>query len=126
MSKTIFPFLLIAFAWLLLGSFFIGMNLWSGWFELAKNIGFFLAIWAISLLNLYTLTQVVFGMNQGTGKKTFFWGLIKLFSLGILVGLIYMGRTKSLPMTLILGISTCLVVPVVGGMIWSKDLKNAL
>ena len=90
----------------------------------------FLTLWGVSCLNLAALTQAglkVLGWMRDTGQKhspalmvqVFFWGTIKFVCLILLGSLIW--RSRSVPgMTLVLGLSTLVVVPLFGGYLWSR------
>ena len=121
MKKTIFPFIAAAVVWFAISIFWIGISPWSIWREFGKNVVVFLGLWGVSLVNLLSLAKTGSGLGSemSENKKTVFWGALKFFSLGFLVVLIYLGKSKSLPITLILGVSTSLVVPMVGATIWS-------
>lgn len=128
MKKTWTPFTMTALGWLALSIGWVALGTWPNRQAYFQNLLILSGIWMLCLLNLLSLVKTIAGLGNArvSGLQTAFWGAVKFFSLGFLVAMIYLSKSKSMPITLVLGISTCLVVPVVGGTIWNtKEFWNA-
>ena len=96
----------------------------------AQALTAFLILWAASCLNLGVLGKAglkVMEWMRHSGQnhspelmiQVFFWGLMKFGCLILLGSLIW--RSRSVPgMTLVLGLSTLVLVPLFGGYLWSR------
>ncbi len=126
----LFPFLAAALGWLIFGG---GLCAVRGG---AAPFGWFTLIWSLCILDLLALARVVSGMltfAAGTvtdpekrvalGVQTSVWGLLKLACLGTLGATVFVGR--NIPaLSLFAGVGTIVVVPLVGGLIWSQKVLN--
>lgn len=125
------PFVWTALAWTLLGTGFVAYT--EG--DWARATGPFLGLALLSALDLLALAKVVervLGFAAATSEKrgpalvqTFFWGALKLACLGIFILVLSKG-VRFAASSLILGLGTLVVVPLVGGYFWSRrDLEHA-
>jgi hypothetical protein len=121
-------FVNVAVAWGLIGSslvFFLQPE-----HGLAFNLRWYSGLWACSGINLFalskTVSKVLLLMSDNVGQQraqiliqVFFWASLKLGFLTLLGSLIW--HSQSVPgMTLLLGLSTLVVVPIVGSYLWSR------
>jgi hypothetical protein len=92
--------------------------------------GPFFLLWAISCLNLAALGKFVFEFLKWVrdtgqinspvrGTKVYIWAAIKFGCLILLGSLIWQSRTVP-GMTLLLGMAPMVVVPIIGGYLWSR------
>ncbi|MGK5083611.1 hypothetical protein WDW37_09925 [Bdellovibrionota bacterium FG-1] len=132
--KQLQPFIWVGLGWLVLGA--VVCFVFSSTAQPPiKTFGWMALIWAFCLLDLYALARAVgavLGLTTMTGKKrgalviqASYWGVIKLACLGIL-GLILL-RSSTIPtLGMVLGSSTLIVTPLLGGYWWSqKVLRHA-
>jgi hypothetical protein len=130
MTKLICPFFLIALCWYLLSSviLFITQE------HFANSVKWLTILTAVGCLDLYAIAKVVqgiLGITKAAEQKIVFitqiglWVLIKLVCL-ILFGIaLWVGREAS-GLALSLGAGTLMIVPVVGGVLWTqRELRNA-
>lgn len=104
------------------------MNATAG--QASRELFWFLALFFGSVVNLFALSKAVgkviewmqySGQNRSSGLlvEILFWGTLKFGCLILLGSLIW--RSRSVPgMTLVLGLSTLVVVPLFGGYLWSR------
>jgi hypothetical protein len=128
--QTVLPFLTVACAWLVLS---LAMCARFPGVSTGYAFGSLALIWALCLLDLYSLSRAVgallelsttSGENRGVLTiQAFYWGMIKLLCLGILGIVLFYGR--SIPATSMLaGTGTLVVVPLVGGYRWSQKVPQ--
>jgi hypothetical protein len=121
------PFIIAAIFWAVIG--FAMCRHFSAVQELPKNLVWLFGLWALCLLDLLALGKTIQGMlaiAAGAGENlsaytvhTFSWGLIKLVCLGIFA--LVMIKGNPIPTAgLLVGMGTLVVVPLVGGFLWSQ------
>ena len=121
------PFAIAAVLWAVVG--WAMCRHFSGAEELSKNLVWLFGLWALCLLDLLALGKTIQGMlaiAAGVGENlsaytvhTFSWGLIKLICLGIFA--LVMIKGNPIPTAgLLVGMGTLVVVPLVGGFLWSQ------
>lgn len=129
--KESFPFLVVALGWGIIG--FLILYFWfektdtrlealSWWFRfwfLAVCDLFFLAKGVASLLQI--MSEPVKSYSFGKTLALFFWGTMKVVCLGIILLLLVQFRDAP-AVSIILGLTTLVVVPLFGGIFWS--LRN--
>ncbi len=129
------PFFWSAGVWLFLGW---GIHLYRLWgnAELFEGLAWFSLLGMLGLLDLWAMSQSIRGIFLWMGSESsekraahalqaFYWGLIKLASLGILIAILVQGSTVP-TVSLVLGTSTLVVVPLIGGFWWNqKVLRHA-
>jgi hypothetical protein len=127
----------LPFAWVSLGWLFLAVLVC-----LLSNIPtpvalpWLLGFWVLCVLDLFAIAETVEAvvrlqaLKEGQDKlalvtRAFFWGFVKLACLGFLGLAVWVGR--GVPnITLIFGLGTLVVVPLVGGLLWSqKELRYA-
>lgn len=127
MNKVVKPFVLAAILWAVIG--WASCRGFSQADALTRNLVWFFGLWALSLLDLVALGKTVQGLIAiagGAGENlpaytihTFSWGLIKLVCLGIFALVVIKG--SPIPTAgLLVGMGTLVVVPLVGGLLWSQ------
>lgn len=138
--STLRPFLYAALVWALCvatGAYFLEPT------HPVRAVLWALGLWALCIFDLFALAKVVRGalrlaagqneagtadpveLRTALGLNTAFWGLIKLSCLGLFMGVLLKG--VEIPTgSLLLGLSTLVVIPLLGGLIWSqRGLKHA-
>jgi hypothetical protein len=125
-KKSLRPFAWAAAGWGVVGT---GWVLSSG----AGGLVWMLGLWAICLLDLITLAQAVNGVlhlvtlpergreaERATWTvRAFFWWSAKVACIAALIAVLIAGKDAP-QLSLILGSSTLLVVPLVGGIWWGS------
>ena len=127
-------FLLPSLLWLVIG---LALNGWlnSADPQLWNSFKWFTGLWVLCLFDLYALSRTLEAalglMNEESEKRSaltiqaFYWGTIKLACLGIFGTILLKG--DSIPATsLLLGLGTLIVVPLMGWYWWShRILRHA-
>jgi hypothetical protein len=129
--RELLPFILTSIAW---------FTLWTVWCLTAGNTDslsifkWFLAIWALCVLDLLALSKVILtavalmalssseadlAKRPALTVQTMFWGVMKLACLGVL-GAVLVIKSGSVPrLSLMAGLGTLVAVPLFGGFWWS-------
>lgn len=130
------PFAWASVAWLSIGAA-VALTL-SSRDTAPSTLSWMLALWLLSVLDLAATGKLV-GSFLGAAVsgaensektpayaiQTFVWGVLKLACLGIFGLVLMRGRMIPTP-GLLLGLGTLVVVPLVGGFIWSqRELSHA-
>ena len=121
---------LVGLVWLLFGGvlcYFLTARAELAWVSLKWLCG----IWTLCILDLYVLRMLVWSVleilrsDQGNSSlyivQTAFWGVLKLVCLGLFIIVLLKGQKIPLH-SLLLGIGTLGMVPLVGGFLWSQRL----
>jgi hypothetical protein len=121
------PFGIASIVWVVLGAAICGY--FSESVELKKNMVWFFGLWTLCLCDLVVLGKAVQGMfafAAGTVEnrpaqviQTFSWGFLKLICLGIFTLVMFKGRPFPM-LGLLGGLGTLVVVPLLGGLLWSS------
>lgn len=122
------PFLVTAVAWLLIAAV---AEAWAG--RSVVILGWFFYLYALALVDLYALARLFqYGigvMIQSIEKRpalivrAFTWGAVKLACLGIF-GLTLLHGDRIPVSALLMGLGTLVVVPLFGGLLWSRIELN--
>jgi hypothetical protein len=118
-------FLWVGFGWYTLSAFVLSFGV-----EFGRPLGWLSGLTALTLLNLLALTELVAAVfawvaapeSERTSRLKFRmmgWLFTKLVFLGTFVFVIY-GATNAPKAALILGTSTWMIVPFVGGLWWNR------
>ena len=117
--SNIAPFFWVALVWITAG-LFLSIALTER--PLPASYAVF-SLWALSVLDLFSTAKVVQHLLQIKNViQSTFWIFVKFSSLGLLGLGIWLCRHSPLP-ALLIGVSTMVGVPLVGGYLWS--LKEA-
>ena len=126
-SEITKPFAIAAVLWMVVG--FGVCKYFSAPSLLQMNLIWLFGLWALSLVDLFALSKTVHGMlsfASGAAENrparvihTFSWGLIKLVCLGGFALVMIKGNPVSV-LGLSAGLGTLVMVPLVGGLIWSQ------
>ena len=122
------PFLIASVLWLAIGTL-LCRGLSHAHDDFGHTYRWMILLWAVCLADLGALAKTVHALIQiaaGAGEKqpillieTFFWGFLKLICLGIFGVLMFRG--EPIPsVSLLVGFGTLIVVPLFGGMLWSR------
>ena len=128
------PFVFVALSWAFLGVLLTGIRALSHG-NLGVSLLTFGFFWLICILSLYALARVVAILldlgNESSEKRTaltiqaFYWAFIKLACVGILItGLVRASEAEYLGLALVLGSTTYLITPLVGGYLWSRRFRH--
>jgi len=106
----------VASGWVILGST-----------EVGRALGWMLGLWAICLFDLVALAKMfdavlslaARGVQTNWIVQAFFWATAKLACIAVLIAVLIAGKDAP-QLGLILGSSTLVVVPLVGGLWWSR------
>ena len=93
------------------------------------GLPWFLGIWVLSMADLAALgkmVQVVISASQAAPEnrkahviRAFTWGVVKLACFGLLIAVLV--NAKVIPaVALLMGLATLVMVPLVGGFVWSR------
>ena len=127
-GQSLKPFAWVTFLYGAAAGVVTALNAASG--QTSRELLWFLALFLGSVVNLFALSKAVgkviewmqySGQNRSSGLlvEILFWGTLKFGCLILLGSLIW--RSRSVPgMTLVLGLSTLVVVPLFGGYLWSR------
>lgn len=127
-QKITVPFVIAAAVWAAVG---YGLCRHFSSSELLRsNLGWLFALWALCLFDLFALGKTVQGLLSFASGitenraiyaiQTFSWGLLKLACVGIFALILIKGNLPSLG--LLSGLGTLIVVPLLGGLIWSQSV----
>ena len=121
---------LVGLVWLVFGEIlchFLTPNTELAWVSSRWLLG----IWALCIVDLYVLRMLVWSVlqilrsDQGNPSlyviQTAFWGVLKLVCLGLFIIVLLKGQKIPLH-SLLMGIGTLGMVPLVGGFLWSQRL----
>lgn len=123
--KELKPFVFVGLLWLIGGIAYSPSAIkWTAGLWILCLLDLFFTAKAISAVSVLMVEQ----SNQNKPARMVqaaFWGFLKVAALGVLIGSIYFG--KSAPSeSLVIGLGTLVIVPLVGGFWWSqKELKHA-
>ena len=126
------PFFLGSLSWLVLGLSILKIVRGAG-FSWAPDLGWFFAFFLLSHLNLVAmigffrtlLPWMADAKSQDLGSiyHLFFWGTLKLGCLGLLIMILFSRR--AIPnISLLLGLSTLWMVPLLGGLFWHRKQSS--
>jgi len=128
-EKIFQPFGIAALIWLAVGV--ASCSYFSEAAETHKNLVWFLGLWALCLCDLIVLAKTVqglFAFAAGAVEnrpaqiiQTFSWGFLKLVCLGIFTFVMIRGRPFPM-LGLLIGLGTLVVVPLLGGILWSSKI----
>ena len=130
MNSEFFPFGLVSSLWLLLALAVCGYMSSTPEEWKASFVGAFI-LWAICNLDLLVLKNLVSnvlnlisltdGNRLRVSIRALFWGVLKLICLGLFIIVLLKGH-KIPTQGLLLGVSTLVVIPLVGGFLWSQRI----
>lgn len=134
--RTLLPFLAIAIGWIILSAI-LCLRFSGGEYESRRAVIWMFRLSFISLLDLLAIAKVIFyvfeiqrateeGPSSAIKRKfsiirTSYWGAIKIVCILICGTILVKGSHLSggiPPVGLVTGISTLVVVPLVGGLAW--------
>ena len=116
------PFVVTAGVWWALGT---ATTLGAG-----EGFLWFQGLWVLCVLNLVSLAKTVAAvmllMSHQGAQKLAWWGSTKFFCLGILAWTIWQAtRSGASMLPVLLGLSTLVIVPIVGGLWSQREISNA-
>ncbi len=128
------PFLGVAVSWAVLSLVLVYLRAQVHG-HYAQTLLTFVFFWIVCLFSLYALVRLVAILldlgNESGEKRTlltiqaFYWAFIKLVCVGILItGLIRASEAEYLGLALVLGSTTYLITPLVGGYLWSRRFRH--
>ena len=127
MTKTAKPSAIAAVVWAVIG--WAICRHFSAVTALQQNLIWLFGLWALCLIDLVALGKTIQGVlaiAAGAGENlsaytihTFSWGLIKLVCLGIFASEVVI-KGSPIPTADLSGMGTLVVVPLVGGLLWSQ------
>ncbi len=126
--RSLWPFWLTALAWAVAG---VGVNLWAGG-PVGQAVFWQLATWLACLLDFAVTAQMLRGMLAlragsedlgAAGTRTLAWGVAKLACLA-LIGVVLWAGQNAPTRALLLGMTTLVVVPLLGGLWWFQKEKS--
>jgi hypothetical protein len=135
-----FPIWKACFLWAFVGTILLILMGLSKTEPFFTPLLWFYGLWGLGSLNLYFLMKTAlsafqatvnksFQKNSPTGSKTLLWGMAKL-SVFVLIGVsLFLARSfvaqSFSSLAVVLGISTMLIVPLLGGFWWAiKDERH--
>lgn len=134
MMRRTLPFLVSSIVWAIVGA---ALCIWKQP-DVGHTIRWMLGLWLFSVLDLVALVLVVRALVQfmaapaeDSKRGPYFvqmalWMSVKLVCLVSLGTVLWLGRTDMPDVALFTGLSTLIVVPLVGGGWWSyRELRNA-
>ncbi|MCC7442237.1 MAG: hypothetical protein IT285_11425 [Bdellovibrionales bacterium] len=125
------PYLWVAVVWLIFGGLILRATAEG---SAGAPVGWFGLFWGLSLMNLFLLLKVVASLltfvsetddskRHSALKSLGIWSLSKLGGISLLVAALFQSQAASLG-AVALGLGVFAVVPVVGGLWWSRQLST--
>jgi len=129
-GKQLRPFIGAGAIWLVLG--LVGISVLSGPDARVPSLAWFFLFWLLGMADLATIAALVFSMVtwQDTGDKArmgirvLFLGMAKV-GLLLIFGAILFLRHGIPQSSLLVGLATLIVVPILGGFAWSFQGKRS-
>ena len=133
-KKTVLSLLFVALTWCVFGLLIILATQDS--VVLYRSVKWMIGLWVLCLADLVSLAKVValiFGFlsNQDTDLRLFlsvqmiFWAVAKLLCLVVLGAVLLLG--KNIPaLALVVGLGTCIIVPLFWGLWWFYRVRKDL